>query len=386
MSGREAVFGRLTSGGGLDAAFGVNGVAVVDLLYSDVEIADVAVQPDGRIFAVGRMGVPGNRGIGMMIRLLADGGADPSFDGDGVLTGFDVGGGSLLGPNTMTGVTLDQNGDPLVAGELFANDRSPNGQFVARLPAAGQERPLLRITEPPGYESGRADPALLGDGRVVLAGSARRGFLLSIFSPGLRPLGSRTADVAPGGDIAAAIATDDRDGVVVAGRVVQSGGESVGLVRFAGPRLQLDRSFGRNGRTVVATPAREWARAVAVLPDGRLLAMAGGPGDPDRPSRIVLMRFHGGYDRSRPTIRLSGLPPRCASGAFRLRIRVRDQSPLSVTVSLDGRRLRTSTRRSFTVRVPLRERRQRPSHRLQVEARDVADNSRAISRRFARCG
>ena len=88
----------------------------------------------------------------------------------------------------------------------------------------------------------------------------------------------------------------------------------------------------------------------------------------------------------RPSVRASGVPRACASRTFRARIRAAAgfSTVRSVTVSLDGRRIRTSSTGSFTVRVPTRGLR-RGTHRLTVVATDVVGNRTVRTFRFRVC-
>jgi hypothetical protein len=89
-------------------------------------------------------------------------------------------------------------------------------------------------------------------------------------------------------------------------------------------------------------------------------------------------------DRTRPRIRLSGVPSRkrCARASFPVGVRVVDRSGLRrIAVYLDGRLIRHTRKTSFGVRVRSR----RGRHRLTVLARDGAGNRSRSSRVFRRC-
>lgn len=87
-------------------------------------------------------------------------------------------------------------------------------------------------------------------------------------------------------------------------------------------------------------------------------------------------------DRSRPRIRIAGVPRRCARRGFRARVRIRDHSPLRrASMRLDGRRVRFTKRKRFAVRVPAR-RVATGRHRLSVVARDRAGNRSTRTVRF----
>ena len=91
--------------------------------------------------------------------------------------------------------------------------------------------------------------------------------------------------------------------------------------------------------------------------------------------------------RARPRVSASGVPRACASRTVRVRVRASSASVSAlsrVTVSLDGRRIRTTSRGSFTVRVPTRGLR-RGTHRLTIVATDAAGNRTRRTFRFRVC-
>jgi len=89
-------------------------------------------------------------------------------------------------------------------------------------------------------------------------------------------------------------------------------------------------------------------------------------------------------DRTRPHIRLGGVPSRrrCAHASFPARVRVSDRSGLRrIAVYLNGRLIRDTRKPRFRVRVRTRPGR----HRFTVLARDGAGNRARLSRVFRRC-
>jgi hypothetical protein len=87
----------------------------------------------------------------------------------------------------------------------------------------------------------------------------------------------------------------------------------------------------------------------------------------------------------RPRARVAGVPRRCTRSNFRTRVRVRAAAGVrSVRVTLDGRRLVTTRRSTFGVRVPARRLRS-GLHRLTVVVRDRNGRRARISRTFRRC-
>jgi len=92
-------------------------------------------------------------------------------------------------------------------------------------------------------------------------------------------------------------------------------------------------------------------------------------------------------DQAAPRITIAGvrgLRRSCTRRSFRVRIRVRESRLRRVDVLLDGRRIRRTSRKRFSVRVPARAIRA-GRHRLTIVATDRAGNRRVVRRVFRRC-
>ncbi len=88
-----------------------------------------------------------------------------------------------------------------------------------------------------------------------------------------------------------------------------------------------------------------------------------------------------GPDRTGPVVRIIRVP-KVATGNFTAQVRVRDRSGIRrVRVYLDGRRVRRTSRRRFSVRINVRHLRV-GRHRITVSARDRAGNLTVTTRRF----
>jgi hypothetical protein len=93
----------------------------------------------------------------------------------------------------------------------------------------------------------------------------------------------------------------------------------------------------------------------------------------------------GARDNLKPRIRVRGVPKRCRSRGFRARVIIRDQSALrSARVMVGARRLRSTKRKRFSVRVPVRSMK-RGRHRLRVSAVDAVGNRGRRVARFRTC-
>jgi uncharacterized delta-60 repeat protein len=155
---------RYTAGGVLDRSFAGDGTTTVDLWY----IADLAVQPDGRVLVLGPTALgSGETQDFAFIRLRLDGTLDPSF-GDNGQARVDLDGRD----DTPSAIALDADGRIVAVGRIVSSERP--GGVVRLLP------------------DGTPDPTFSSDGRLLFDGS-------ELFSLALRGDGSL---IAAGGTVA----------------------------------------------------------------------------------------------------------------------------------------------------------------------------------------
>ena len=156
---------RLNADGSPDKQFGTDGLAVLDSAGSEV-VWGVAVQPDGRIVAVGETSVGDDLAA---YRLTAQGKPDNTFDDDGA-RGIDAG-----GDDVAYAVALQADGKIVVAGTTeFAGDHP----LLARFDTNGKPDETFGLG---GWRSAADDGelysvALQRDGTIVAVGEldARR--------------------------------------------------------------------------------------------------------------------------------------------------------------------------------------------------------------------
>ncbi len=232
---------RFLADGLLDRSFDGDGKRTIDA--SDSNVADLAVQPDGRIVLVGDRDIRAGDGKVydriVVWRLNGDSTADDSFDGDANVF-FD--GMSAIG----TALVLQPDGRILVSGTTF------DGNQI-----------LLRYWQ---------DGSLDDGGRQVLGWD----------EPGFPPGSKETA-------YAMAVQEDGR--ILLAGEIENADRteSDAGLARFL-PDGRPDASFGRNGRLTFGFGSHDAARAVAVQPDGRIVVA--GSFRSGRTVNFMLARFH----------------------------------------------------------------------------------------------
>ncbi|MEU9144282.1 calcium-binding protein [Streptomyces sp. NPDC048349] len=220
---------RLTPTGSPDTTFDGDGIVMTDFGGGCCQIvADLALQPDGRIIASGH--TPSGF---TLARYHATGGLDTSFDGDGkVTTGFGAG---------AEGVALQPDGKIVTAGA------SGNSFALARFTANGAWDTTFdgdgRLTTSFGpANAGAADVALQLDGRIVAAGFYESDFALARYNTGgsLDPDfsgdGRLTTDFGGISDQASSVAVQ-ADGKILAAGVVgeaNSLNSNRGVARYLG--------------------------------------------------------------------------------------------------------------------------------------------------------
>ncbi|WP_328873522.1 calcium-binding protein [Streptomyces sp. NBC_00287] len=271
---------RYNTDGSLDNSFSGDGRYFADIA-GPTEARDVAIDSAGRIVAAGYTG-----GEVAVLRLNGDGTPDTTFGGDGTVTadpsqepgeaggganamvlqsdgkivvGGDVGSTrfdfSLMRFNTDGSLDTGFDGDGMVRTD-FGDYETVHGlalQSDGKIVAAGGDS-MARY-----QPSGALDTGFDGDGRVVLSGGA-------------------VWDVT----------VQSADGrIVLAGS--NGGGGNLAVLRH-NPDGSQDTGFGTGGVATADFGGSDFARAVALQSDGKIVAA--GRGGPD--SGFALARFEGG--------------------------------------------------------------------------------------------
>ena len=274
-SGGRFALARYDANGGLDATFGSGGTVVTDV-GGRARPAATAIEPDGKIVVAGSVAGPGPRPRIAVARYNPDGSLDPSFGRGGVArTGVCC---------AANAAAFDRDGRIVVAGEV-------DGAFgVVRLTARGA---LDRSFGASGAVStgfggrsaagGRANALAIGpDGGIIAAGATPGGdFALARFDAD----GSLDASFGAGGRVRTDLGGDDEANAVVlrpGGGIVLAGRTSTGLALAAYRRSgSPDGSFAERGRVV--DPSLDGAA-------GAIRAAGGGIEVATRDFRVV--RYH----------------------------------------------------------------------------------------------
>jgi uncharacterized delta-60 repeat protein len=267
--------------GDLDPTFSGDGKSITDFGGND-EAFSVALQPDGKIVAVGGTGVDF-----ALARYNPDGSLDPSFSGDGKQT-TDFGAG-----DRASGLVLQSDGKIVAlgytlrggGGQDFALARyNPDGSLDPSFSGDGKQ-----TTDFGGTMDEARDVALQPDGKIVAVGSAfgdARDFALARYTPDgsldatFSADGKQSTDL--GADDAASSVAIQFDGKIVAAGYA-GGGDFESPTDFALARYNsdgsLDASFSGSGVQSTDLGGDDAASGVALQPDGKIVAVGyAGPG------------------------------------------------------------------------------------------------------------
>ncbi len=267
---------RYNPNGSLDPTFGAKGQQVTDFGpngSNDVGYA-LAIQPDGRIVMAGYSGDFG------LARYDTDGNLDRKFGNQGTLTTDFFG-----GDDFATGVAIQRDGKIVAAGTsihkgtaAFALARyEPNGALDLNFGNQG-----LAIT-PPGWDARGFAIAIQRDGRIVVAGAYYTTGSSEFAVVRFNTDGTLDQNFGAGGKVttslffgawseAHAVAIQRNGRIVVAGWAIYPYGPHwFALARYRRDG-SLDKSFGNGGTVLTDIRASAEANALAIQSDGKIVA------------------------------------------------------------------------------------------------------------------
>ncbi|HJS93022.1 MAG TPA: Calx-beta domain-containing protein [Solirubrobacteraceae bacterium] len=219
---------RYNPDGSLDTSFGGDGIVTTDLGSESDAANGVAIQPDGKIVAVGVTG----ENIGLA-RYLPDGALDLTFGGTGTVVsdlGFD---------DVANGVAITSGGTILVAGtrlgphtnlDPFVASYGPNGKLNLGFGEFG-----IADTDLSGGDDSGDDLVLDPGGGVVVVGSASSSTVRDMALVRYNLDGTLdtflTTDFHGAGDFGHAAQVDPLGGIVAAGTIANGSENEFGLIR-----------------------------------------------------------------------------------------------------------------------------------------------------------
>ena len=289
---------RFNPDGSLDTSFAGDGVAVTDFGDSDDTGYAAGVQADGKIVVAGKTG-SWSDGDFALARYNTDGSPDTTFGESGLVTA-DIDN-YIESGDQASAVAVQADGKIVAVGYSFyfgayytinygiALARfNPDGSLDTDFANAGT---LLSG----GGDDRAQDLALLPDGTILVAGSTigyegDTDFLLLCVSSSGWPFNTETVDFASRNDEAHAIALQPLDGKIVLAGFASGASEDLAVVRY-NPNYSLDSTFDGDGKLLTEFAGSvEQANAVALQPDGKIIAAGYVGDDPNR--SFALVRFN----------------------------------------------------------------------------------------------
>jgi uncharacterized delta-60 repeat protein len=271
---------RHTADGAPDPGFGGGDGRVETGFGANERATSVAIQPDGRIVVAGITEAGPSPPNFALARYLPNGMLDLAFDGDGLLfTDF----GSEEGASD---VEIGPAGTIVAAGQSVTGPGAANMAF-ARYTAAGAPDNSFSgdglATIDFGGNDLVTDTELQPDGRIVGAGATSTGGSFEIAVARVTAAGA--PDLSFSGDgrqttslgdlaLGNAVALQPDGRIVVAGDTALGNDGDYALLRYE-PGGALDQSFGAGGIATGALGATEGSSDVEIQTDGKIVAQAG---------------------------------------------------------------------------------------------------------------
>ena len=282
----EITVNRLGADGTPDPTFSGDGFATIQVAGDAETALAVAIQPDGKIIAVGRTRAAVNNNDVVLVRLTPDGSPDPGFDFDGQIVI-----GLSSGNDEASAIALQPDGKIVIAGA--AGSGTESRFFVARFHSDGTpdssfgDKGVVFTSIGAGYATGKA-LALLPSGHIVVAGYAYNGTNLDFafvryhqdgaLDTSLGGTGVVMTPLSEGNDEATALAVQGDGKFVLAGGInpdvdlgttdpnapIRRGQYAVARYNFDG---SLDPAYGSGGKIVVAYDPDGNDRATGVALD-----------------------------------------------------------------------------------------------------------------------
>ena len=290
-SGDSLAVVRYDSNGTLDSGFNGDGKLLKQIHTRDV-VRSVAVQSDGRIVLAGQsfdFHTSGSNYDFLVIRLLANGVLDNSFDGDGqTTTGF-------ARIDVANSVALQSNGKIVVVGT--AQEFSTSTFAVARYNSDGKldttfDADGVRTDTFPYVGTQANDVAVQIDGRIVVAGQSGNQTALIRYNPigGLDFSFGLAGKVLGAGGSAKSVSLQSDGKPVVAGN--SAGKFSVARYSANG---SSDPTFSVDGRVLTDFgPSYDDATAMVLQNDGKIIVA----GQSERSFALARYNSNGSLDKS----------------------------------------------------------------------------------------
>lgn len=281
---------RFNKNGSIDSSFGNAGLATTDFFGTSDQVWDLALQPDGKVVAVGDAD---NSNWLAFARFNSDGSLDTTFGNGGRLTpgvapGIEQGLAIAIQPDLRIIAVGEANNGVVTKNDFAVVRLDQNGQLDHGFGNDGRV-----LTDFDNAFDGARAIAIQPDGKILVAGNGANKLALARYNVD----GSLDNTFGAGGkvvitffgreDAATALVLQPDGKIVAAGHSLVSGGDGTNpIVRvFALARYNtdgsLDPTFGNQGKVTTDFGSDCIATGLVFQPDGKLVASgsAGAPGD-----------------------------------------------------------------------------------------------------------
>lgn len=272
VTNNDFVVARYNSDGSADNTFDGDGRVVTNLGSGNDQALAVAVQPDGKIIAAGYFNNGSNNDFAL-VRYNTDGSLDNTFSGDGIATTAIGASGDQI-----NAIAIQPDGKIVAVGTAFmANNDfavaryNTDGTLDASFDGDGI------VTTAVGASTDQAYGVVLQpDGKIVVVGSSSNDFAVVRYNTdGSIDLtfdtdGKVTTPIGASTDIATGVALQTN------GKIVVGGYANMGTVDFAVARYNtdgsLDATFDGDGKTTTAIGlSTDQANAIDIASDGKII-------------------------------------------------------------------------------------------------------------------
>ena len=274
-------------GSGRDSSFGRDGIVTLSITDS-IGAKGIALQPDGKIIAVGFSSDRNYRDKFATVRFHHDGALDQSFGEGGVAL-------TAIGANGhASAIAIQPDGQIVVVGYSVTNETT-GGITLVRYKSDGTlDRAFGKkgIAVPPvGNRFGSASAiAIQLDGKIIIGGGINIGgfddFAIACYNPDGTPDqffgngGLVTTAIDKAGDRASAIAIQPDGKIIAVGLGKGDEKNHFALARYH-PNGTLDPTFGKQGVVKKSFGKGDsFARALVIQPDGKIVAIGDSSTDP----------------------------------------------------------------------------------------------------------
>jgi uncharacterized delta-60 repeat protein len=296
----DIVLARYTTAGALDTSFDSDGKLTISIPNQDFN-ANIVFQTDGKIV----VGCASNTGLYYfsLIRLNTDGSLDLSFDSDGFVTT------NFSGDAYIEELALQPDGKIIALGRnfgiVYVVRYNPNGSLDTSFNLTGIYTSSTLFSS--GYSR---SGILQVDGKLLIGGVDGSNYRLARFhgvSNFNSNNGKMITQIGTSADIANAVAIRPNGKIITGGYSFNATTNNDFTLIGYNADGSLDYTFGNNAiiKTDIATNSNDQIKAISILPDGKIIVV--GESTSGTNKNIVVAKYLADGSGLDPTFSVSGI-------------------------------------------------------------------------------